>query len=58
MSRILIADDEPAVLKKVSARLQKAGFTAETTSNDAEALARLREETLAEVTGMMLKTTA
>jgi CheY-like chemotaxis protein len=43
MSRILIADDEPAILKKVSARLEKAGFTTEAVLNGAEALRRLCE---------------
>ena len=43
MSKILIADDEPHVLRVLKLSLEKEGYTVETCSNGKEALARLEQ---------------
>ena len=44
MSRILLVDDEPSILKDVGKRLELAGFTVLTAVNGAEGLAAAQRE--------------
>lgn len=44
MSKILIADDEPHVLRVLKLSLEKEGYTVDTCNNGKEALARLEQE--------------
>jgi CheY-like chemotaxis protein len=44
MSKILIADDEPHVLRVLKLSLEKEGYAVETCANGKEALTRLEQE--------------
>jgi CheY-like chemotaxis protein len=44
MSKILIADDEPHVLRVLKLSLEKEGYAVETCNNGKEALARLEQD--------------
>ena len=44
MTKILIADDEPHVLRVLKLSLEKEGYAVETCNNGKEALARLEQE--------------
>ena len=44
MNKILIADDEPHVLRVLKLSLEKEGYTVETCANGKEALTRLEQE--------------
>lgn len=47
--RLLILDDEPIVCKRLKPALQKLGYTVETFTDSASAMARLHEESFAVV---------